>query len=161
MELIFSKASLNDVNTIQALANKIWHTHYLSIISIQQINYMLQNMYSGNAISEDMNNNKHFYIAYLNTLPVGFASISNQINKDYFLHKFYVDTTQHRLGIGSNFLAFLEKETQAQKLTLTVNRKNFKAINFYFKKGFFIDKVEDFDIGNGYFMNDFIMVKHL
>ena len=45
-----------------------------------------------------------------------------------------------------------------EKLRLTVNRQNFKSINFYFKNGFKIDHVEDFDIGNGYVMNDFVML---
>jgi RimJ/RimL family protein N-acetyltransferase len=48
---------------------------------------------------------------------------------------------------------------QPDIIKLTVNRQNFKSINFYFKNGFKIEKVEDFDIGNGYWMNDFIMVK--
>jgi ribosomal protein S18 acetylase RimI-like enzyme len=43
-------------------------------------------------------------------------------------------------------------------IRLTVNRQNFKSINFYFKLGFKIEKVADFDIGNGYFMNDFVML---
>jgi RimJ/RimL family protein N-acetyltransferase len=46
---------------------------------------------------------------------------------------------------------------QIQTFRLTVNRKNFKSINFYFKLGFKIESVEDFDIGNNYFMNDFVM----
>jgi hypothetical protein len=44
---------------------------------------------------------------------------------------------------------------------LTVNRKNYKAINFYFKNGFTIKEIADFDIGNGFFMNDFIMIKKI
>jgi diamine N-acetyltransferase len=45
------------------------------------------------------------------------------------------------------------------ELRLTVNRKNFKAINFYFKNGFIIESVKDFDIGNGYLMEDFVMLR--
>ena len=41
---------------------------------------------------------------------------------------------------------------------LTVNRQNFKSVNFYFKNGFTIERVADFDIGNGYVMNDFVMM---
>ena len=47
---------------------------------------------------------------------------------------------------------------QPQTLRLTVNRQNYKSINFYFKNGFVIEKTADFDIGSGYFMNDFVMV---
>lgn len=46
-----------------------------------------------------------------------------------------------------------------QTMKLTVNRRNIKAINFYFSRGFRIDHAADFDIGSGYFMNDFVMVK--
>jgi ribosomal protein S18 acetylase RimI-like enzyme len=48
--------------------------------------------------------------------------------------------------------------TSAQSIRLTVNRENYKAINFYFKLGFKIEKVADFDIGQGYVMNDFVML---
>jgi len=44
-------------------------------------------------------------------------------------------------------------------LRLQVNRQNYKAVNFYFKMGFIIESVGDFDIGGGYFMNDFVMVR--
>jgi ribosomal protein S18 acetylase RimI-like enzyme len=44
-------------------------------------------------------------------------------------------------------------------MRLQVNRKNVKAINFYFKNGFVIEDAKDFDIGSGYFMKDFVMIK--
>jgi len=37
-----------------------------------------------------------------------------------------------------------------------VNRQN-NAKNFYEKLGFVVIKEEDIDIGNGYFMNDYVM----
>jgi hypothetical protein len=43
-------------------------------------------------------------------------------------------------------------------MRLTVNRQNYKSINFYFKIGFRIEKCADFPIGNGFVMNDFVMV---
>jgi ribosomal protein S18 acetylase RimI-like enzyme len=41
-------------------------------------------------------------------------------------------------------------------LTLQVNRFN-KAVSFYRNLGFKIIDEQDFDIGNGYFMNDYVM----
>jgi hypothetical protein len=35
---------------------------------------------------------------------------------------------------------------------------NYKSVNFYFRLGFIIEKTTDIDIGDGYFMNDFIML---
>jgi ribosomal protein S18 acetylase RimI-like enzyme len=71
-----------------------------------------------------------------------------------------VDTTEQRKGIGSTFLKhILEQIPDSESIELTVNRQNYKAINFYFKTGFIIKDVADFDIGEGYFMNDFIMIR--
>jgi RimJ/RimL family protein N-acetyltransferase len=59
--------------------------------------------------------------------------------------------------VGTQAFKLLVDELKADRMTLTVNRKNHKSINFYFKNGFRIEEVKDFDIGNGYKMEDFIM----
>ena len=48
-----------------------------------------------------------------------------------------------------------------QNIQLAVNRLNIKSINFYFKVGFKIKSIENFDIDGKYEMNDFIMEKCL
>jgi diamine N-acetyltransferase len=45
---------------------------------------------------------------------------------------------------------------KGKRLQLQVNRHN-DAKNFYTKQGFVIIKEADTDIGNGFFMNDYIM----
>ena len=73
-----------------------------------------------------------------------------------------MDTDLQREGVGSQLFECVLSDIQAaETIELTVNRQNYKAINFYFKNGFKIKEVADFDIGNGYFMNDFIMIKQL
>jgi ribosomal protein S18 acetylase RimI-like enzyme len=74
------------------------------------------------------------------------------------LNKFYVLDKEAGKGIGTEILEELKKIIQPKKIRLTVNRNNFKSINFYFKNGFRIDAVAQFDIGEGYIMDDFIMV---
>ncbi len=56
------------------------------------------------------------------------------------------------------FRQLLALMSNLEAVRLQVNRQNMKAINFYFKMGFVIEQVADFDIGDGYFMNDFVMV---
>ena len=64
-----------------------------------------------------------------------------------------------RGGIGHGVWALLRGLLpDMREMRLQVNRQNYKAINFYFKVGFVIERVADFDIGDGYFMNDFVMV---
>jgi diamine N-acetyltransferase len=154
-------ATTSDIPTIFALAKKIWYDHYISIITIEQIDYMMQWMYSETSLTEQMNEKGHrFFIISSDDVPLGFMAISGAEN-NCFIHKFYVLTDQQRSGVGTFFFNEILKEFNAPKeIRLTVNRKNFKAINFYFKMGFVIEKVEEFQIGNGYEMNDFVMVWH-
>ena len=160
MDLKFKKASTDDVLLIAQLADRIWKKHYINIISIEQIVFMLKKMYSEESILSQMMDGHQFEIAYNNITPIGYISLSSINNKEYFLHKFYVETTDQRKGVGSTFLKHvLEHIPDSESIELTVNRQNYKAINFYFKNGFIIKDVADFDIGEGYFMNDFIMIR--
>lgn len=155
-----TEASNKEIPIIADLAEKIWKAYYPDIISSEQINYMLDKMYSAPALEKQMMEGQRFFILSDNNQPIGYLSYSNTGEGNYFLHKFYVDTTQHRRGSGSSFFnEIFENIADIKTLRLTVNRQNYKAINFYFKKGFHIEEVKDFDIGNGYQMNDFIMLK--
>jgi ribosomal protein S18 acetylase RimI-like enzyme len=64
----------------------------------------------------------------------------------------------HGKGYGAKVMGEIKEKFKGSRLSLTVNRQNYKAINFYFKEGFRIKEVADFNIGNGYVMNDFVMV---
>jgi ribosomal protein S18 acetylase RimI-like enzyme len=52
------------------------------------------------------------------------------------------------------------REKGGTALRLNVNRHN-TAKSFYEKLGFIITGTEDADIGNGFFMNDYVMEKQL
>lgn len=157
--LFFAPASEADIPLITSLAYKIWREHYPSVISMQQIEFMLSNRYSAKAIMEGMKGGEKFYLAHNNDTPVAYGSIELK-DEQYFLHKFYVDVSLHRHGTGSAFFEFLLQQMEpGLPIRLQVNRQNYKAVNFYFKKGFVIERVGDFDIGGGYFMNDFVMVR--
>jgi GNAT superfamily N-acetyltransferase len=153
------KATEKDIVTIQTLANKIWHAYYPAIITKEQIDYMLNLFYSYESLSKQMADNQVFYLIYEEENPVGYASVSTTDGKSWFLHKLYLLPNLHGKGIGKQFLHKIEAECRPETMELTVNRQNFKSINFYFREGFKIIRVEDFDIGENYQMNDFIMRK--
>lgn len=162
MSLNFKKATAADIPVISALADRIWKKHYVPIIGLPQVEYMLKNMYNTESISQQMKDKQHYTLVYDNNIAIGYISISTKDDKNYFLHKFYVEVDEQRKGIGSQLLDYiLSTMNTAETIELTVNRQNFKAINFYFKRGFIIKEVADFDIGNGFFMNDFIMIKRI
>lgn len=156
------KANIQQLELIKELATSIWHEHYPNIITLDQINYMLDKMYDLESLNEQMNKLNHvFYLISFQDKFVGF--ISTEIKEDdcLHIHKFYIQTQKAGKGIGTSTLEELKNITKAKKFSLTVNRKNYKSINFYFKNNFTITDVKDFDIGNGYLMEDFIMTAEL
>ncbi len=157
----FKTCNNDDLPIIQQLAEKIWRSHYTSIITAEQIDYMLGKMYSIKSLQQQMKEDGcHFILELVNKKPVGFISISEKNKDHFFIHKLYVDTSQHRSGLGKALLnEALSRCRNWKTIRLTVNRQNFKAINFYFKNGFTIEEVANFEIGNGFVMNDFVMVK--
>lgn len=155
-------ADQSHIDTISKLAHTIWNTHYVPIIGQEQVNYMLEQMYNKENLTLQLEVNKHqFYLVHKDNACVGFMSVSSNNQADYFLHKFYIQQHESKKGIGTECLDKLTKLLKPETITLTVNRQNYKSINFYFKNGFSIDRVEDFDIGNNYVMNDFVMVKNI
>jgi GNAT superfamily N-acetyltransferase len=155
-------AGLSDLPTIHNLAQVIWPSAYGDILSAEQLNYMLDKMNSVASLQNQLIESKHTFILVLNeNIPVGFASFSpKEKNSSVFrLHKIYVLPRQQGNGTGKMILEYIInsiKEMGATSLELNVNRFN-KARYFYEKKGFVITGEEDIDIGEGYFMNDFIM----
>lgn len=153
-----TEASYKDMETISKLADTIWNQHYRSIITQDQINYMLGKMYSLESLLEQIEQKGHrFFMIAADGKTLGFISVKQESDREWFLNKFYIDQTFAAKGIGSTAFDLLMGLLKPLKMSLTVNRQNFKSINFYFKKGFMIERVADFDIGDGYVMNDFVM----
>lgn len=152
------KAKEQDLNQIADLARIIWNEHYIPIIGQKQVDYMLEKIYDLKSLKEQVNVKKHqFYLIENEQACIGFISLSTENEQDFFIHKFYVLNQKANRGIGSEILEILKNMFSPKSFSLTVNRQNFKSINFYFKNGFKIESIADFDIGNGFVMNDFIM----
>ena len=154
------KAIASDIPIIHSLAERIWLKHYIPIIGEQQVTYMLGRMYSEETLrNQIINGPQQFYLIENENDIIGFISWENQNDSEAFIHKFYILSEQQRKGTGIRaFNDLLIEFPGINKIRLQVNRMNYTAVNFYFKTGFLIESVADFDIGNGYFMNDFIML---
>lgn len=159
-EISIRLLSKEELPLVQKLAHQIWNEYYPAIIAQDQIDYMLEKMYSLKSLEEQFNSNHQFHFLSIGAIPSGFISISNDSKGNYFIHKLYVQKSLHQKGLGSIlFEETIKKFNDCKTISLTVNRKNIQAINFYFRKKFSIEKAEDFDIGNGYVMNDFVMLR--
>jgi GNAT superfamily N-acetyltransferase len=159
----FLKAGKKDIPLIRALTFKVWPQTYAAILTREQIGYMLDRMYSASSLEKQMNEGSEFIIIVNNNEPVGFAAYFRYEETVYKLDKIYILTTEQGKGTGKALLEQViknVKEKGALFLRLNVNRHN-KAKGFYEKYGFTVVAEGDFDIGNGFFMNDYIMEKKL
>lgn len=161
-----------DIPAIGALARRIWHAHYPSIISREQIDYMLARGYSAESLQRQLDGGDRFLLAERGGEVAGFLSIGalahmhDPIKRgtgldvtDYFLHKFYLAPECWRQGVGGRLLNELLVQVPVRRLRLQVNRRNTSAVRFYRKHGFSIVQEHNFFLGHGYIMDDYIMEK--
>jgi RsiW-degrading membrane proteinase PrsW (M82 family)/ribosomal protein S18 acetylase RimI-like enzyme len=157
------RASDGDILLIRELSLQVWPATYESILSREQIDYMMNLMYSEAALHEQMKDNHHFLIVYNAGIPIGFASYSELEPGVFKLQKIYIITLQQGRGTGRYVIGRIIdriREEGGTVLRLNVNRNN-RAKDFYEKLGFVAVREEDVPIGNGYFMNDYVMEKRL
>jgi diamine N-acetyltransferase len=157
------KSGIDSLPVIAALAKKIWPVAYKDITPIDQINYMLELFYSDSSLLNQVTTLGHQFILVTDeNTPIGFASYSVKSSEEptiYRLHKLYVDCIYQGKGIGKMLIDFIVTDIKKENgtyLELNVNRENI-AKEFYSKLGFIITKEEDRDIGNNFFMNDYVM----
>jgi len=153
------EASKNDIATIRDIATITWPDAYGTYISMAQLNYMLDMMYSDDSLLNQMNNGHQFYIAEHGSEAIGFASVSKEANNACKLNKLYVLPTAQKTGAGK---ALLHKAIEyatvlgANYLYLQVNKQN-NAQQFYSKHGFRVREAAVLDIGGGFVMDDYVM----
>lgn len=156
------KATLEDIEMINRLAWIVFPHTYKEILSPEQMEYMMDWMYSPENLYKQMTEDGHiYYLAFEGDEPAGYLSIQPECEHTYHLQKIYVLPSFQGKKLGKLLFeqaikAIKELHPEPCQMRLNVNRQN-KALTFYEKMG--MKKVDegDFHIGNGYYMNDYIM----
>lgn len=154
-----------DIDLVATLAKAIWIQHYVPIIGQAQTDYMLAKFQSAPAIARQIAEGYEYYVAAIADVPVGyFAIVPNQVERSALLSKIYVTKQRRSTGLGKAIVAYIETrcaEMGMRELWLTVNRNNTDSITFYQHVGFAVSGTVVQDIGNGFVMDDYKMVKTL
>ena len=109
---------------------------------------------------------KHVFILVVeNQKNIGYLSYTTILESNGALHlnKIYLVPQQQGKGLGKEMLQFAEsavKELGATALELNVNKYN-QALHFYNHNGYTLKEEAVIDIGNGFVMDDFILIKNL
>jgi ribosomal protein S18 acetylase RimI-like enzyme len=156
------KATTDDCQLIHDMAWKVFPDTYKEILSKEQNDYMMEWMYSLCNLKKQMTEEEHVYlIAYDGNAPVGYVSVQPQSANMFHLQKIYVLPEMQGRQCGRFLFEEAVKYIRQVHPTpctmeLNVNRNN-RAVTFYEKLGMKKVRQGDYDIGNGFFMNDYIM----
>jgi diamine N-acetyltransferase len=158
--MIVRRATSEDATIIHDLAHLIWPQAYKTILSAEQIAFMLEDIYPIPKLENQLKKGITFLIVEDGQTPVAFASYS-MIDPEQFiykLHKLYVDVEHQGRGIGAllcNTVRDTVKLEGGRVLELNVNRAN-PAFDFYKKFGFSV--VTEVDIPYySFVLNDYVM----
>ena len=151
-----------DLAVIRMIADQIWPETFQSILSPEQIVYMMQMMYAPKVMAAEFAEGRVFEILYLDSEPAGYVSYESYPGAESTvkLHKLYLLKQFHGRGWGSYLLKHVIDETnkrQCRYLRLNVNKNNHAAIKAYLRNGFVTVESVKIDIGNGFVMDDFVM----
>lgn len=153
-----------DIQSIAQKAEMIWKEYFPSIISTQQIDYMLKQFLSVEAITRAIHTDGYeFYSVYQDEMMIGFFSIKKEMQK-MFLSKLYIEKKFRGNGYARMMLNYIEDVTKAAGLDtiwLTCNKENEHTLAVYKKMGFVIFDEAVNDIGHDYVMDDYYLQKQI
>lgn len=155
------KAAPIDILLIQEIAAKSWRAHYPGIISHEQIDYMLDLMYSKAELQKHFSNpNYQYYLLGEDENILGIMGFEFHYEPQTTkLHRIYLLDEAKGKGLGKFALNFLKNEVKKigdKRIILNVNKEN-PSYHFYLSQNFKVFKEGVFEIGNGYVMDDYLM----
>jgi ribosomal protein S18 acetylase RimI-like enzyme len=153
-----------DVEALAALAREIWYAHYPAIISAAQIEYMLDQRYRPETVRAELARaDIGWDKLVVGGAMIGFSSYFRAAPaREMKLDKLYVHPRRQRLGYGGLMIARAADAARREgcdRLVLAVNKNNASAIAAYRKHGFQIAQSVTKDIGGGFVMDDYVMVR--
>jgi diamine N-acetyltransferase len=155
-----------DLGPVTQLARDIWYLHFPGIITVSQIDYMLAQRYQPGVIAAQIASGEAWWDKLeVNSQLAGFASYepgSDLLSMK--LDKLYVHQRVMRRGLGAALLDHVEEQSRSRgyrSLYLQVNKGNAASVTFYRRTGFTVKDSVRVAIGNGFFMDDFVMSKSL
>lgn len=147
------------IEAAAALADEIWHEFFPSVLSAEQIDYMVEKFQSAHAMKEQKASEGYkYFLLFGGGERVGYTAIKHDSDGRLFLSKLYVKKEHRGKSYATEVFEFLKRYCRENGLSavwLTVNKHNKIAISVYEKRGFRKIGEGVTDIGNGFVMDDY------
>ena len=156
-----------EIAALCAVAERVWHLTYDELLPPGQVEYMVEKFQSPTEVKGQMTEEVYqYYLAVEGDTDGGFVGFAPryQGRDEVFLSKVYLTPEFRGRGLVREALALAEAAARQEGLCgirLTVNKHNTHAYEVYRHYGFETTESVTTDIGQGYVMDDYIMVKHL
>lgn len=160
---ILPATTLSDYKCISELAHTIWHEHYIKIITIEQIEYMLEKYNAVQRIEKHTQQGALFFLLTYDDVPVGYLAIKPETGFLY-ISKLYVLKAYRGLKIAKKTMLYVDAkaiEMGLQVVKLHVNKYNSNSLKAYEKMGYVNVESVITDIGSGFIMDDYLMEKKI
>ncbi len=144
------------------MAKEIVKEHFDPLIGPEQNDYMIAMFQTEEAINGQLDHGYQYYFVIDNDKTVGFLAFYPK-EEVMYLSKFYLYKHERGKGYSKQMLTFVEeasREAGKKAIELNVNRGN-SACKAYDALGFVIAREEKNDIGNGFYMDDYVYRKDL
>lgn len=155
-----------DFSVVAELAERIWRTHYVAMVPVAQIEFMLAGRYTAERLRTYLGSDQRWmHVLRVEGESVGYCSHTlTDTPGELKLEQLYLLSGLHGQGLGGRMLDLVEAHGRTlgcTSLMLQVNKGNSGSIAVYRKRGFEVREAAVFDIGNGFVMDDYVMAKAL
>lgn len=159
MKCDIKRVEKEEIPQLAKLANEIWHQHFPTILTEEQIDYMVLNFQSEKAMNSQLENGYEYYFMNADGYNQGYFGIQPQEDGTLFLSKLYLRKSYRGNGFARQAFEFMKdicKERGYKSIWLTVNKHNDDTIAIYKRFGMEIIRSQVADIGNGFVMDDYV-----
>ena len=166
-EVFIRIARTDDISVIHDMAEVAFRHTYREILSPEQMEFMMDWMYSPDNLLKQFEDGHVYHILFSQGRPCGYVSVQKEgtdadKTEVWHLQKIYVLPSEQGKGFGKllfeKAVSHVKENSSLMnaRIELNVNRQN-TAVSFYRHLGMTILREGDFHIGNGFYMNDYIM----
>ena len=158
MEFIRLRDNNTDIERMSRMATEILRDYYDPIIGKEQNDYMLALFQSPEGIRDQLSRGYRYYFVIVDGADAGFTAFYPRADGVMYLSKIYLCKT-HRGKVYSrkiiNFIVDEAKKEGLSAIELNVNKHN-PSVGPYESLGFKRIRSEKNDIGNGFYMDDYV-----
>ena len=150
---------IDEAKELADMAREIWMEYYSTFLDTDLPRYVVTTFQSEEAIRQQIRDGYLYSFIMVGDKKAGYFCIVPE-GDSLFMSKLYILKDLRGKGFGSRTLdEIIEKgrEMRMKRVYLRVNKENGPSIGIYSHKGFVVAEALKEEIGDGFFLDDYLM----